>query len=339
MGKGLKRDVVLALLGLTKHAYYYKPKVGRRGKKPSIHSPQLQEDGSVILVSNLVVVEKITSIKSDPETDYGYKAMTAALMLLGFIINHKKVYRLMDEWQLLHETRKKAPRPYVRYRRVNPTEPLTVIEMDIKFQWVLTHQRYAYILTIIDCFTRQVLHWQVAYSITKKQVKSAWQAVIIDFLQPHQMLDKKLTIEVRNDNDSRFAAKEVQAYMTENHLSQVFTHPYTPEENGHIESFHAILGKSLAKRTFYTIEDLQAHLSNFYKIYNSVRLHGSLDHLAPVMFWNLWKEGLIESIPRKNKPIKHRLKVPHYQLSGNGNLRAASGMPEGHKKQTQAIAI
>lgn len=119
VGKGLKRDVVLALLGLTKHAYYYKPKVGRRGKKPSIHSPQLQKDGRVILVSNLVVVDKMTSIKSDPETDYGYKAMTAALMLLGFIINHKKAYRLMDKWHLLHEVRKKAPRPYVRYRRMN----------------------------------------------------------------------------------------------------------------------------------------------------------------------------------------------------------------------------
>jgi hypothetical protein len=95
--------------------------------------------------------------------------------------------------------------------------------MGIKFRWVLTHQRYACILTIIDYFTRQVLHWQVAYLITKNQLKSAWQAVIIDFLQPHQMLDEKLIIEVRNDNDSRFVAKEVQAYMTENHFSQVFT--------------------------------------------------------------------------------------------------------------------
>jgi hypothetical protein len=57
------------------------------------------------------------------------------------------------------------------------------------------------------------------------------------------------------------------------------------------------------------------------------------------MFWNLWKEGLIELIPRINKLFKHKIKVPHYQLSGNGNLRAASGMPEGHKKQTQVIAI
>lgn len=272
------------------------------------------------------------TIKSNPETDYGYKAMTAALMLLGFIINHKKAYRLMNEWQLLHEAREKAPRSYARYRRVNPAEPLTVIEMDIKFQWVASHQRYAYILTIIDCFTRNVLHWQVAYSIKKSQVITAWQQVIINYLQPHQMLNKQLTIEVHNDNDSRFVAREVQQYMAENYLNQVFTHPYTPQENGHIESFHAILGKSLSRKNFSTIVDLESHLHNFYYIYNNVRLHGSLDHLTPVMFWNLWKDGLIESTSRKGKPLKNRLKVPHYQLSGNGSLRAASGMPEGLKK-------
>lgn len=286
-------------------------------------------------MSNEAVVDEMVAIKSNPETDYGYKAMTAALMLSGFIINHKKVYRLMTQWQLLHEGREKAPRPYVRHRRVDPTQPLTVIEMDIKFQWVVSHQRYAYILTIIDCFTRKVLHWQVAYSIKKSQVISAWQQVIVNYLQPHQMLNKKLTIEVRNDNDSRFLAKKVQQYMAENHLNQVFTHPYTPQENGHIESFHAILGKSLDTKTFYTITDLESHLHNFYHIYNNVRLHGSLDHLTPVVFWNLWENGLIESTPRKGKALKHRLKVPHYVLSVNGSLRAASGMPEGHKIQKQ----
>lgn len=254
--------------------------------------------------------------------------MTAALMLLGYLINHKKVYRLMEEWQLLHERHKKAPRAYAKYRRVNPTEPLTVLEMDIKFQWVISHQRYAYILTIIDCFTRKVLHWQVAYSIKKSQVISAWQQVIVNYLQPHNILQKKLIVEVRNDNDSRFAAQAVQEFMNQNYLNQVFTHPYTPEENGHIESFHAILGRSLDRQAFKTLVELEKHLEKFYNIYNKVRLHGSLDHLSPEMFWHVWIKGLIESTTRKNKPIKHKLKVPHYQLSGNGNLRAASGLPK-----------
>jgi hypothetical protein len=39
--------------------------------------------------------------KEDPDTDYGYHKMTYALLILGYLINHKKVYRLMHEGHLL----------------------------------------------------------------------------------------------------------------------------------------------------------------------------------------------------------------------------------------------
>lgn len=326
------------MLGLSRHSYYHKPKPGRRGKQSSTQTPQLQEDGRVALMSNDVVVDEMVAIKSVPDTDYGHRAMTAALRLRGYIINHKKVYRLMAQWQLLHDPGKKAPRPYAKRRRVNPARPLEVIEMDIKLQWIDAHRRYAFILTIIDCFTRMVLHWQVSYSIKKGQVINAWKQVILKYLQPHQMLKKQLTIEVRNDNDSRFLATEVQKYLAENHLNQVFTHPYTPEENGHIESFHAILGRSLDRKQSFTFIELETHLQNFYHIYNNIRLHGSLDHLNPALFWDLWENNLIVSTPKKNKPLRHKLKVHHYQISGNGNLREVSGLPGGQSTQTQAIA-
>ncbi len=161
-GKGIKRNRVLELLGLSKHHYYYKRKGGRKGRSPSTQTTKVNDDGSNQPVDNETVAEAIVAIKENPETDYGYKATTAALMLLGYVINRKKVYRLMYEWQLLHERAKKPSRPFAKHRRVDPTEPLTVLEMDIKFQWVTEHQRYSYILTIIDCSTRKVLHWRVA---------------------------------------------------------------------------------------------------------------------------------------------------------------------------------
>jgi len=52
----------------------------------------------------------------------------------------------------------------------------------------------------------------------------------------------------------------VKDFFKNNCLDQVFTHPYTPQENGHIESFHAILGRSLDRYSFNTIEDLDIHL-------------------------------------------------------------------------------
>lgn len=172
-----------------------------------------------------------------------------------------------------------------------------------------------------------VLHWQVAYSITQSQVIEAWENVIANYLQPHQMMNKNITIETRNDNDSRFTAHSVQKYLAANGLNQVFTHPYTPEENGHIESFHSILGRSLERiGLFRTLNDLEQHLKGFYKTYNEIRLHGSLDHFPPKRFWALCQEGLIESIERKNKARRHRLLIPHYKLSGNGSQKEHSAV-------------
>jgi len=324
----LKRDDVLALCRVTKHQYYYVAKAGRRGRKPSSTTLHLTDGGELEEVDNDLVLEQMLIIKSDPETDYGYRAMTAALMLLGYIINHKKVYRLMKTYQLLHDKVKRAKRTYAKYRRVNSEYPLQVIEMDIKFQWVSEHSRYAFILTVIDCFTRKVLAWTVAYSIKQAQVKQLWDKVIVDYLQPEDMLGKDLSIEVRNDNDSRFAAQQVQQYFADNHLNQVFTHPYTPQENGHIESFHAILSRSLLRQHFSTIAVLEKHLNHFYKVYNTIRLHGSLDHLAPDIFWKLWKQGLIERIELPHYKVKFKLKIMHYQLSGKGNLREVSCLLE-----------
>jgi transposase InsO family protein len=277
-------------------------------------------------VSNTEVVDEMVKIKSCPETDYGYRAMSAALCLLGFIINHKKVYRLMGQYQLLLDRTAKATRKYVKYRRVVPKGPLEVIEMDIKFQWVQEHNRYAYILTVLDTFTRKVLDWMVGYSIRQEQVKQLWDQIIVNHLQPADMLAKEITVELRNDNDSRFTAKMIQDYFEKNHINQVFTHPYTPQDNGHIESFHSILGRSLDPEIFYVLGDLEKHLDHFYGTYNEIRLHGSLDHLSPNLFCKLWEKNLIERIELQNHRYKLKLKVPHYLISGNGDLREVSSI-------------
>jgi putative transposase len=113
---------------------------------------------------------------------------------------------------------------------------------------------------------------------------------------------------------------------TETLLREVFTHPYKPQENGHIESFHAILVRSWEMKEYRTINDFETHLEHFYQIYNNVRIHGSIQHLSPNAFSKLWKNNMINIKPHKK--LKHKfqifLKVPHYRLKPNGDLRELS---------------
>lgn len=318
----MKRDMVLFIAGITKHQYYYKPKGKTKGRKPGDFTFKVNGE-NVEKVSNNKVVESIKDVTEDPDTDYGYRKMTVALMIMGFIINHKKVYRLMKENLLLKDMVKKAQRTFVKYRKVLPKVPLQVIEMDIKYVWVNQYSRYAFVLTVIDTFTRVVLAWETAYQIKQALVKQIWEKVISNYLQPYDCLNRNIQIEIRNDNDSRFIAKSVQAFFAENHLNQVFTHPYTPQENGHIESFHAILSQKLKRYNFWSLEDLEQTLVLFYEKYNNHRLHSSVLNLPPMVFWDCWNKNLVRTeINEKKRTLKHYLKIPYHKLSGNISLRA-----------------
>lgn len=317
----MSRDKALSIAGLSKHKYYYKSKNSRKGRKPS-EKTFLVKGSDVVRVDNSEVVKEIEKTQSDPDTNYGYRKMTYELLLLGFIINHKKVYRLMKEHQLLKQKHRKQPREFVKYRKVFPSKPLEVLEMDIKFVWVEEHRMHAFILTVIDTFTRAVLGRKTAYSLKQNAIKQLWTEIIENHLQPNDCLKNNLNIEIRNDNDSRFIAKSVQKFFLENKLQQVFTHPYTPQENGHIESFHAILSERLNRTTFWSLDDLEQCLVLFYEKYNFHRLHSSIAYLPPMIFWECWKKGEIKTtFNEKKKQIKHKLLTPYHKLSGKMNLR------------------
>ena len=326
---GLVRDRVLPITGITKHQYYYQPKKARPGREASISTIRLVF-GKKKEETNEQVVDQIINLQDDPDTDYGYRKMYFALMMLGYYINHKKVYRLMKEHKLLKQKYKRAEKTYARYRIVTPRDPLQVFEMDIKYVWVAQARRHCYILTIIDTFTRFVLHWQVGFTMKSQQVKQAWEYVIVNYLQEADLLNQGVHIEIRNDNGPQFGAKMIQEFFKENYLNQVFTHPYTPQENGHIESFHSILSRSLEKEVFWEISDLEKRLERFYDTYNNKRLHGSIANLNPKLFWKLWDEKKISSKELKNKTLKFSLNIPYQQIPDNENLNGVACLNNQH---------
>lgn len=318
IAQGLKRDAVLTITGVSKHQYYYRSKSNKkRGCPVSIYT--IKDD---VKVSNATVVDKIKVIQSDPDTNYGYQRMTYALMLLGYYINHKKVYRLMKESSLLHErNRNKSSKQYAKYRIVAPTRPLELLEMDIKMVWLNQYRRHAYILTIIDTFTRVVLDWSVGYQMKQDQVNQALQQVIINHLQPANLLQEELHVELRNDNGPQFCAHNVRDFLDQNHIGQVFTHPYTPQENGHVESFHAILKEALGNHQYWSLNELEIRLTEFYHNYNEKRIHSSIAFLAPMMFWKCWEKKLITRIEMGKRKSKFKLKIPYQKLSGIESLK------------------
>jgi putative transposase len=84
-------------LDLPESVYYHKPGNGVRGVKPSTYTYRL--DGHS--VDNTAVVDAIRNTLSAEFCCYCYRNFTSLLRDMTYVINHKKVYRLMDENNLL----------------------------------------------------------------------------------------------------------------------------------------------------------------------------------------------------------------------------------------------
>src|SRR5690625_7173106 len=92
---------VLGLLELPRSSYYYKPRgTTGRGRKCSTHT--MTGNGSYLC--NQAVVERIQQILSGEFVDYGYEKVTHALLQrYVYQMNKKKVYRLMNQADLLYK--------------------------------------------------------------------------------------------------------------------------------------------------------------------------------------------------------------------------------------------
>ncbi len=292
----------LLIVGLSKNQFYYKPTGTKPGKPPSkITSKKCRKTALTIEVSNEDVIKRIVDIKLNPDHANYYRLITKTLCLEGYYINHKKVYRLMFKYLLLEDKNKSTGKKYVKYRRVAPCGPLELLEMDIKYVWVYEKNRYAFILTVIDTFTRYVLHWAVGYNMKSEQVKEVWEFIVAHYIQPTRGNHTVVEIEVRNDNGKQFSSNMIVDFFKDNELAQVFTHPYTPEENGHVESFHKTLGKALSQDKFRNLPQVEKRLQQFYLMYNNERSHGSIKGLPPSIFWSLIDKGLIDVIINEEK--------------------------------------
>ena len=173
-----------------------------------------------------------------------------------------------------------------------------------------------------------MLHRAVGLQMKQADVKAAWLSVIENWLEPLNVLAWEVDIEVRNDNGPQFRAIKLQDFMRKNSFSQTFTHPYTPQENGHVESFHAILGRSLEGKVFENLHELIKDLNTFYLFYNYRRIHGSICKLPPALFWQQWNKKNVERlvVDEKKRKVRFKLNIGRQYLckfepAGNENQK------------------
>jgi len=271
------KKAVCEHLQLQRSVVYYQNKENKPGRKPSLLTTYNNE-----MVADEKVLTNIKSLLDHEFLSYGYFKISKQLKLDGFIINKKKVYRLMKDYSLLkpQRIRTSGKRNFIRFRKPVVDRPLTYFEMDIKYIYIPAERRNAYVLSVIDVYSRKVIGHIFKRSIRKLDVINLWQSL-------RGCLNDLKKITIRSDNGSQFIANDVRGYFHYHGIKHEFTNIATPEDDGHIEAFHSIMEREFLRRNDYiTFEEMKSAMSRFIKCYNEIRLHGSLNYRTPEQYIN-----------------------------------------------------
>lgn len=265
-------------LSVPRSSYYYCPSNEKRGCKPS--SFTLKADGSVVS-NQAVVTTLIEEVYSQEFVRYGYQLSTAELRELGFLINEKKVYRLMKENGLLLDkvASGKVKRQWVKWRIIKDAKPMDHICMDIKYVYIQGSRKNAYLLAIMDIATRYVLGWTLRWSMKHTDVILCLHGALREY--------KTESITLRTDNGSQFIAYGLQKYLSNQEITHEFTHVATPEENSYVESLFSCVERDVIQS--YEFENLY-HARDVFERYfdhhNVKRRRHALGRKSPVQYWN-----------------------------------------------------
>jgi transposase InsO family protein len=274
---------------INKSTYYYKSNGKRVGKLPS--QSTYHADGH--WVSNASLLEEIHAILQLEFIDYGYRNVAEELKNRGYLINKKKVYRLMKASHLLHRSRKSSlvQRQFVKITSPDFKRPFEIFEMDIKYVYLEEEKRNSYLLTILDVASRYVPVWNLSYTMKSEQV-----GMLLKQLTEHPLTSvlnpvKELKMIIRTDNGPQFISWETQKIIEQLELKKENIRKGTPQQNGHIESFHSTLQKLVIDRyDLSTLTEAKAVLGRFYETYNEKRIMKSILYKSPKKIIELWQD-------------------------------------------------
>lgn len=221
---------------------------------------------------------------------YGYRRVTKELHRRELGVNHKKVLRLMKEYNLICR-RKKAFRPVTTDSNHNyniyPNLIKNIEVSGLNQVWVsdITYIRlpngFAYLSALIDLFSRKCVGWDLGRNI--------------DTLLTLNALDMALTnrkdigfdnLIHHSDRGVQYASNGYVNLLEKKGIRISMSAPGNPYDNAFAESFNKTLKvEEVYINEYETFEDALKNIKHFIeKVYNKKRLHSSIGYVPPEEF-------------------------------------------------------
>ena len=258
----------------------------------------VNRDGEVI--KDEAIVSKLKEYRATLEFNNagGARALSHYLAVeQQMYINHKKIYRLCDEADILlfrktDKTKKVFIKTRCKYSDVSL--PNQLWQFDLKYIWIHGENRWCFFLGFIDVVSKKVTSWYVG-----KTCKAGDLVFTLNQAIKNENISSEQPLTIRSDNGPQMSSNRFYFYLKnlEKKLTHEFIPPRSPDRNAYIEAFNSILETEVLKVQYYrNFEEVYASLFRFIEFYNNRRLHGSLNYRSPKMFIDGLRDG--ETMPR-----------------------------------------
>jgi transposase InsO family protein len=191
---------------------------------------------------------------------------------------------------------------------------------------------FYYLCSILDGYSRYVVHWEIGERMTEGDVE-----IIIQRAKEKYPAARPRII---SDCGPQFIARDFKEFIRISGMTHVRTSPYYPQSNGKIERWHqSIKREAIRPKTPTCREDARRIVGEYVDRYNTQRLHSAIGYVAPlVKLEGREKEVFAE---RDRKLIEAREKRRLARLAVNESRRPTALMgpkaDEGGPLAAQAV--
>ena len=214
---------------------------------------------------------------------FGYRRLGLLLGREGFVLNHKKLYRLYREERLMVRKRGGRKRALgTRAPMALPQGPNQRWSLDFVSDALANSRRFR-ILAIVDDFTRECLALVADNSLSGIRVARELDRVAEFRGRPCMVV---------SDNGTELTSHAILGWQEDRKVEWHYIAPCKPMQNGFVESFNGRLrDECLNEHLFASLPEARRLIEEWRIDYNTKRPHTSLNGLTPIEFATRPTEG------------------------------------------------
>jgi transposase InsO family protein len=256
---------ICEVLGLPRSSFY--------------HQPKADENAALGVLLHDLAAQYPT---------YGYRRLTALLRREGWVVNHKRVQRLMAEMGLQRRVKRRSRRTtdshhaFWRYPNLvaglEVTYPDQVWVADITY--VALQDEFVYLAVIMDVYTRAVRGWHLSRSLDRALTLTALR----------RALGERLPRIHHSDQGVQYACWDYTDLLLNAGVHISMAAVGKPEENGYAERLmRTIKEEEVDLSDYRDFHDAYQHIGRFLDdVYTRKRIHSALGYLTPAEFEAQW---------------------------------------------------